>query len=115
MAVILHLRNSVLISVHYGERSEWLEYESLKPLNFTEFKIMLDTEPVIFNKIYEAISEFVRAHGSTQNVIYLSEDDYGSLLREARSTVLGRMFSDAGLRFCDLEVKSHDSADIVIC
>ena len=68
----------------------------------------------IKDKIYEAIAEFVKIHGTVQSMIYLCRSDYNELLNEARSTELGRAFTSNGMHFCQLDVRIHAGSDIVI-
>ena len=72
---------------------------------------MLDIQ----DRIFEAIVEYVENSNNVQSKIFLPRRDYDLLHKQARSTVLGRIFSSGGLFFCTLEVfKVCNLKEIVI-
>lgn len=66
------------------------------------------------DKIYQAIADFATAHSNVQSKIILSKRDYNMLLKEARSTILGRAFTSNGFFFCTLPVYKYNGDEVVI-
>lgn len=70
----------------------------------------------ISDRLFDAIAKYVEGDSKkVQSKIFLPKKEYDLLYKQARSTVLGRIFSSGGLYFCTLEVfRVRNLREIVI-